>query len=105
MVPNDLNLFLQNLVIVPFLEELVYRCMYLSSLTKIIGKNYSTIFVGIILSSMTFAWIHPSMPYLKLIGGFVLGSIYFYKWKKNFPACVLAHFGMNLVGTFLYVMQ
>jgi membrane protease YdiL (CAAX protease family) len=65
------------------------------------GKTYASAGSALVLSSFTFGWIHPAQPIVKTIAGFLLGSIYLWGWKKNIAASSLAHFGANLIGTFL----
>lgn len=99
-------LTIQYLVVAPLFEELVFRGIYLSSFLRILGKNYLSATLGLIMSSFTFGWIHHDI-FLSLViktsGGFLLGIIYLFKWRRNFMAAFSAHFGFNLVGIFLYV--
>jgi len=99
----DISIMLQNIIVVPIFEEVIYRGIYLSVFQRIFEKNYTTAILGLILSSFTFGWIHPTMPLLKALAGFVLGSIYLYRWKKNLVASVFAHLGANIVATFVLV--
>jgi membrane protease YdiL (CAAX protease family) len=103
---SETYLIIQYLVAGPLFEELVFRGIYLSSFLRIFGSNYLSAALGLIMSSFTFGWIHPEI-FLSLViktsGGFLLGIIYMLKWRKNFMAAFSAHFGLNLVGIFLYV--
>jgi len=104
--PSDVYLIIQYLIAAPLFEELVFRGLYLSSFLRILGKNHLSAMLGLTLSSFTFGWIHPngSIPLLiKTSGGFLLGTIYMIKWRKNFMAALSAHFGLNILGIFLYV--
>jgi membrane protease YdiL (CAAX protease family) len=97
----SLYALVQNLVVVPIFEELIFRGIYISVFLKLFGKTYASAGSALVLSSFTFGWIHPAQPIVKTIAGFLLGSIYLWGWKKNIAASSLAHFGANLIGTFL----
>ena len=106
-LPSESYLILQYLFVAPLFEELVFRGIYLSSFLKILGSNYLSVTLGLVLSSFTFGWIHSDQLFALLIktaGGFLLGSIYLIKWKKNFVAAFLAHIGLNVAGIYLYVV-
>lgn len=100
-----IDIILQNMVVAPVMEEVVYRAIPLSVLLRILGKKYSSAIFGIVLSSAIFGWIHPIDPELKALGGMVLGCIYLFQWRKNLIASVSAHLGVNIVGTFLLVQS
>jgi membrane protease YdiL (CAAX protease family) len=102
--PIDPLIILNNLVIAPVFEELIYRDIYLSVFINILGRSYYKAIMAITLSSFTFGWIHPILPMLKAFGGFLLGSIYLLKWKKNILESIFAHFGVNIIGTFIEVI-
>ncbi|MEM3356574.1 MAG: CPBP family intramembrane glutamic endopeptidase [Candidatus Bathyarchaeia archaeon] len=104
--PLSEPLIINSLTFAPLLEEPIFRGIYLSSFIKILGKNYRTAALGIMLSSVTFGWIHSGSLLdliLKTVGGFLLGIIYLFKWKKNFIAALLTHIGVNVVGICLYI--
>jgi len=104
--PSDIYLTIRFLIVAPLFEELIFRGVYLSAFLKILGRNYISVALGLMLSSITFGWIHTDqfpVPVIKTAGAFLLGIIYLAKWKKNFLATYLAHFGLNFVGVFLYV--
>lgn len=100
----SLYMLVQNLVVPPIFEELIFRGIYLSVFLKLFRKTYASAGLGLVLSSFTFGWIHPAQPIVKTIAGFLLGSIYLLGWKKNIAASSLAHFGANLVGTFFVLV-
>jgi len=99
--PPEYYTILQNFIMAPIFEELIYRGIYLSVFLRILGTNYVSAILGITLSSFTFGWIHPALPIFKALGGLVLGSIYLCKWKKNLVASIFAHLGANIVSTFV----
>jgi membrane protease YdiL (CAAX protease family) len=96
----SLYVLVQNLILPPILEELIFRGIYLSVFLKVLGKNYVSAVSGLVLSAFTFGWCPPTQAIVKTIAGFLLGFIYLFAWKKNIAASSLAHFGANLVGTF-----
>jgi len=96
--------YVSNLVVPPIFEEFIYRGIYLGVFLKLFGSSPKFAIIGLIMSSFTFAWIHPSEPFVKLVGGFLLGSVYLVRWKKNIVACSATHFGFNLIGTFLLLV-
>lgn len=97
-------MILQNILVAPMFEELIYRGIYLSVFLRVLGKNYVSAILGLLLSSFVFGWTHPIQPIVKTFGGFVLGCIYLFKWKKNIIASFSTHVSMNVVGTFLIVV-
>lgn len=101
----SLYMLVQNLVIPPIFEELIFRGIYLSVFLKLFGKTYASAGFGLVLSSFTFGWIHPVQPLIKTIAGLLLGLVYMWGWKKNIVASSLTHFGANLVGTFLILVS
>lgn len=106
MPPPESYLIIQCLVVAPLFEELVFRGVYLSSFLRILGRNHLSAALGLTLSSFTFGWIHSGQLLslmIKTTGGFLLGIVYMIKWRKNFIAAFFTHFGLNLVGIFLYM--
>lgn len=55
----EVSIILQNFIVTPFFEEMIYRGIYLSVFLKVLGKNYASAISGLALSSLTFGWIHP----------------------------------------------
>jgi len=102
--PSEPQTILENIIVPPVSEELIYRGIYLSVFLRILRKNHATATLGIILSSFTFGWIHPTTPILKATAGLLLGSIYLCKWKKNMIASIFAHLGANIVGTYVAIL-
>ena len=88
------------LIVPPIFEELVYRGLFLGVFLKLFGKKPAYATIGLIVSSFVFGYIHPVLPYYKVFGAFLLGSIYLFGWKKNIIASSAAHFGLNLAGVF-----
>jgi len=99
----EVSIILQNFIVTPFFEEMIYRGIYLSVFLNVLGKNYASAISGLALSSLTFGWIHPTMPFLKFLAGLFLGFVYLYRWKKNLTASIFAHLGANVVSTFVLV--
>jgi membrane protease YdiL (CAAX protease family) len=96
---------LQNLVVPPIFEELIFRGIYLGVFLKLFGKSYWYSSAALMMSAFTFGWIHPAQPIVKTVGSFLLGSIYLFGWKKNLIASSMTHFGMNLVGSFFVLVS
>ncbi|MEM3490351.1 MAG: CPBP family intramembrane glutamic endopeptidase, partial [Nitrososphaerota archaeon] len=110
VINPTLYTYVSNLLVPPIFEELIYRGIYLGVFIKIFGNSPKYAVVGLVMSSFTFtrihpfAWNHPSEPLVKLIGGFLLGSVYLIRWKKNLAASMATHLGLNLVGTFFILV-
>lgn len=100
-VPSPIGDLWQSLIVAPIFEEFIYRGIYLGVFLKFFGKSRKYAAVALIMSSFIFGWIHPALPIVKTIGGFLIGSIYLFGWRKNLVASSLAHFGANLTGSFL----
>jgi membrane protease YdiL (CAAX protease family) len=100
----SLDVLIQNLIVSPIFEELIIRGIYLGVFLKLFGVSYKSAAIALIMSAFTFGWIHPAQPIVKTVGGFLLGSIYLFGWKKNLAESSLTHFGINLVGSFLVVI-
>ena len=96
--------YVSNLVVPPIFEEFIYRGIYLGVFLKLFGNSPKYAVVGLVMSSFTFAWIHPSEPLVKLVGSFLLGSVYLTRLKKNLVASMATHLGFNLVGTFFILV-
>jgi len=96
--PSILYLIIQDLFAIPFIEELVFRGVYLNSLLRILGRNYYSIGLGLVLSSFTFGWTHTGDCFsllAKTAGGFLLGVTLAY------PKAPLVLFGID-IGVGIY---
>ena len=100
----DLLIVMQNLVFASISEEIIFRGIYLSVFTRILGKTRASAAWGIIMSSFTFGWIHLEKPILKVAAGLLLAVIYLFKWKKNLIASIAAHLGANSAATGINVI-
>lgn len=104
--PTTPYIIAQNMVAAPIFEELLFRAFFIGFFLKAFGKSKVSLGVCLVMSSLVFGFIHvgPTWQLLtKTVGGFVLGTIYLARWRKNYLASAGMHFGMNAIGTFMIV--
>jgi membrane protease YdiL (CAAX protease family) len=85
-----LGFFLLTVILVPIIEELIFRSGLQNLLKRIFGLT------GILLSVLIFAWLHGGWSAVYVLPGALLMAYAYERHKLN--ASVPAHVGFNLTG-------
>jgi membrane protease YdiL (CAAX protease family) len=96
---NLIGLFYEGVVVMPIVEEILFRGYALASFKKTWGTSAWKISVCVLITSVLFAYSHraPSIFYpLYLASGISYSLIYL--WSRSLNAAILAH----AAGNFLY---
>jgi len=96
-----------DLTIVPLIEEMFYRVLFIGFFLTFFGKNRYCGVIALIISSFIFGFSHSGPTWsqlLKTAGGLMLGTIYLTRWGRNYLCSLSAHIGLNLVGIFTIVV-
>lgn len=85
-----IGFFLLTVILVPIIEELIFRSGLQNLLKRIFG------FVGIVLSVVIFSWLHGGWSAVYVVPGAILMAYAYEKHKLN--GSIPAHVGFNLTG-------
>lgn len=99
-------MFSKSVLIIPVLEELVFRKLILGSLLKKKKIFFSILFSSVLFSLIHFNYLSPNFNYTSVINSFFLGvllSIIFVRFGILFS--ILAHFFYNLIWFILKIYK
>lgn len=94
--PNSL---LDMIVVVPLLEEFLYRGVLMNLITELVYGRKGKI-LAVLMSALIFGFTHPSMPEIKFITGLGFALIYILPKERNLILPVTAH----MVSNFLRIL-
>lgn len=105
-IPTAFGMFFLTCIIAPLSEELLFRCLPISILSRIDNGKYMWQIIGII--SIIFGLLHGSSFNILIQGvlGVVLSYVYL-KNDKSYWSCVILHFLYNfyVIYGFEYIIK